>query len=64
MHGLTSLADSRAEPSETAARRRLALLNVIDEFAREAQAIHVDHSIVSALAGCWEETVTKPSPVP
>ena len=30
---------------ETAARRRLKLLNVIDEFTREALAIHVDHSI-------------------
>ncbi len=30
---------------ETAARRRLKLLNVIDEFTREALAITVDHSI-------------------
>ena len=30
---------------ETAVRRRLKLLNVIDEFTREALAIHVDHSI-------------------
>ncbi len=30
---------------ETAAQRRLKLLNVIDEFTREAPAIHVDHSI-------------------
>ena len=30
---------------ETATRRRLKLLNVIDEFTREALAIHVDHSI-------------------
>ena len=30
---------------ETAAQRRLKLLNVIDEFTREALAIHVDHSI-------------------
>ena len=30
---------------ETAARRRLKLFNVIDEFTREVLAIHVDHSI-------------------
>ena len=30
---------------ETAARRRLKLLNIIDEFTREALAIHVGHSI-------------------
>ena len=30
---------------ETATQRRLKLLNVIDEFTREALAIHVDHSI-------------------
>ncbi len=30
---------------ETAARRRLKLLNVTDEFTREALPIHVDHSI-------------------
>ena len=30
---------------ETAAQRRLKLFNVIDEFTREALAIHVDHSI-------------------
>jgi len=29
----------------TAAHRRLKLLNVVDEFTREALAMHVDHAI-------------------
>ena len=45
---------------ETAARRRLKLLNVIDEFTREALAIHVDHSIDATKSS----KSSRPSPRP